>query len=86
MGYLLVALVIAAYLIWILVSARKPEEGFKSWVRSSVAGARHGRVRDEGPTDVDIEQLLTDDPSVPGYVTPEQLRDQFDGVRSSFTR
>ncbi|MDO5494199.1 MAG: hypothetical protein Q4G64_00615 [bacterium] len=73
-------------LIAVPLSARMPEEGFRAWFRSGVASLREPAPEQGEAEDVDIEFLLSDDPSVPGYVTPEQLRGRVDGLRGAFTR
>ncbi|HHW82458.1 MAG TPA: hypothetical protein GX743_01355 [Actinomycetales bacterium] len=82
LGVVLLALAILA----VPLSARLPQEGLIAWFRSAFASLREPRLEQDEATDVDIEDLLSDDPSVPGYVTPDQLRGRVDDLRHVFTR
>ena len=73
-------------LLAVPVSARMPEEGLIGWFRSAIASVREPAPVQGESIDVDIEDLLTDDPAVPGYVTPDQLKGRARDLRHAFSR
>lgn len=81
-----VCMLVALALLAVPTSARMPEEGIRAWLRSAFRSARDPIGSIGEAKDVDIEDLLADDPSVPGYVTPDQLRGRVDGLKETLSR
>lgn len=83
---LAVCVVGALALLAVVLGARRPEEGWFTWVRSSFTSVRDDVPGNTGAIDVSIDDLLAEDSEAIGYLSPEGLKGRLAGARDLVRR
>ena len=83
---LAVCVVGARALLAVVLGARRPEEGWVAWVKSSFSSFRDDAPASDEAVDVDLEDLLSEDSDAIGYLSPDALKHRISDARDLVRR